>query len=237
MIRGLKELIVQLDIKGSFHASRKDGLIEFRSRDFGSVYGKDDKECKLKIIQKLADLQKQSTAIPKVKQKKKPTTPLFSSFYTTKYLPYKVNEDRVAENTIEGYKNCLKCVTESKFDLPLGEYTSLNVEAFLLSIPTTRKRQIVQGFMNNLFKYAKRLLIIRDNPCEPIDKMKHKQKEGTTLSFAEQIVFFTNLLNDEVASYVIKCYFTFVYLTGTRRNEALGLTVDDVDFKNKTLRI
>lgn len=52
--------------------------------------------------------------------------------------------------------------------------------------------------------------------------------EGTSFSFDEQKRFFTNLLADSKILYIHKCYSIFVYLTGTRRNEALALTTEDV---------
>lgn len=45
------------------------------------------------------------------------------------------------------------------------------------------------------------------------------------------------LFESEYLSYSDKCYFLFVLLTGTRREEARTITVDDIDFQNKILHI
>ena len=67
--------------------------------------------------------------------------------------------------------------------------------------------------------------------------MEHETNEGTALSFAEQKVFFEKVFSNEKLSRTQKCYLTFVYLTGARRNEALAVTTDDVDFENKILHL
>lgn len=51
-IEDVKEMIIELKIKGSVR-QRQNGLIEFRSTAFGSIYGKNKEDIKQKIYTKL----------------------------------------------------------------------------------------------------------------------------------------------------------------------------------------
>lgn len=94
----------------------------------------------------------------------------------------------------------------------------------------------MHGLLNNIFKYALSLDMVEKNPCVNIVKTKHETNVGTAFSFAEQKEFFKNLFADETISYQKKCYLIYVYLTGTRRNEALSVCVDDQRFYTYTAR-
>lgn len=128
-------------------------------------------------------------------------------------------------------------IMAQKFDKRLTEYKSKMIEDFLYSVPQTRKRQKIQGLFNNMFTRALALSLIKENPCAPIEKMQHKIDQGKAFSFDEQSEFFPLLFENTELTYAQKCYFVFMYLTGTRRNEALSVRVEDVDFKNKVLSI
>ena len=117
-------------------------------------------------------------------------------------------------------------------------HTAAEIENFIYSIESTRKRQLVRGVFNNIFSYAKRLGKIKTNPCDNVEQMKHEQIKGRALSFKDQCAFFNTLFSENCkADKMEKLYLTFVYLTGTRRSEALSLKWDDVDFENNTLHI
>ena len=67
--------------------------------------------------------------------------------------------------------------------------------------------------------------------------MEHETNEGTALSFAEQKIFFERVFLSKKLSRTQKYNLAFVYLTGARRNEALAVTTDDVDFEGKILHL
>lgn len=217
----IKEMLLELDIKGHLK-TRKNGLLELRTVNFGSVYGRTKEELSRKLSKKI-----QETKTKRSPKQKKNTCPTLIEFYEQNYLPYK-KADGLAAKTLKGMGYNFSFIVKSGFNKPLNEYTSLDITNFLLSIPKTRKRQIIQGFFNNLFTYAKSLGKIKENPSASIATMKHDTVEGTSLSFHEQKYFFVNLLADPKISHVKKCYSIFIYLTGTRRNEALDLTTEDV---------
>lgn len=231
IIREVKEMIIELQIKGSVREHR-NGLLKFTSTVFGCVYGRTKEEIEKQLKEKI----KQFKNNPQKDKKEKAKAPLLSVFYRAEYLPYKV-ADGIATKTIEGYESRIRFITEQKFDKPLNWYKPKDIEKFLYSFPQTRKRQILQGFFNNVFQRAITAGYIKSNPCDTVEKVKHKQEQGTAFSFVEFKECLEILFKIEHLSYADKCYFIFVFLTGTRRDEARLLTVEDVDFENKILHI
>lgn len=222
----LKEMLIELKIKGSIR-ERTNGLIELRTQAFGSIYGRTKDEIESKLSKKIKGSNN---------AKKKFSVPLLSEFFLNSYLPYKKNQNR-AESTIKDIESKFNYIIEQGFDKPLSAYKAQEIEKFLFSIPETRKRQILQGLFNNIFKRAVTEGIIKINPCDNIEKMQHTKKQGTAFSFDEQLQFFSALFKNNNLTNEQKKYFIFVYLTGTRRNEALDVKFSDVDFKNKVLTI
>lgn len=227
----IKAMIVELKIKGSVR-ERPDGRFEYRSALLGSIYGFTKEEIEQKITKKLKEVSK-SKGRPLSKKKK---VPLLSEFFISQYLPYK--KQTLAERSISDIQVDYNFIVgKGKFDKSLDKYTTANIEMFLYTIPQTRKRQKVRGLINNILTYAKRMGIIKANPCDDVERVKHEQKIGEALSFQEQQQFFENLFADSTIELNHKLYFVFVYLTGTRRSEALSVTAKDVDFENNTLHI
>lgn len=234
IIEEVKKMIIELEIKGSVREHR-DGLLKFTSTVFGSVYGRTKEEIEKKLKEKIKQFNKNKP--PKDNPKKiKPKVPMLSEYYKTEYIPYKQHQN-LKSGSLKGLDSQFRFIVSQKFDKRLTEYTSKMVEDFLYSVPQTRKRQLLQGLLNNMFTRAVALGLIKVNPCASVEKMQHKQERGKAFSFDEQVDFFQLLFQSNELPYSEKCYFTFLYLTGARRTEALFIQVGDVDFKNKVLSI
>lgn len=233
IIEEVKKLIIELKIKGSVREHR-NGLIKFTNTVFGCVYGRTKEEIEEKLKEKIKQFNKNNKSSKD--KKTKAASPLLSEFYRTDYLPFKIREGRNAK-TIEGYECRIRFIKKSKFDKPLNWYKAKEIENFLYSFPEPRKRQIMRGFLNNLFTRAVTVSQIKVNPCSTVVKPKHKQGQGTAFSFKELTEFLTNLTTYQHLPYNDKCYFIFCLLVGTRRDEALTVSVNDVDFQNKILHI
>lgn len=207
-------MLIELKINGSVR-QRSNGLIEFRNPVFGSVYGRTPEELQEKLKQKI---RYEKAHIAKPAKKKK--SPLLSEFYENNYLPYKQTKN-LAESTIRGIKYNFKFIREQEgFNKPLTEYTSKDIEEFLLSIPQTRKRQIIQGLLNNMFTRALADSLISANPCAPLEKMEHDTDEGKALSFEEQKIFLKNCLQTRPSNLkknVILRLYTSRELGGTKQ--------------------
>ena len=228
IIEEIKAMIVELHIKGSVR-ERANGLIELRTQALGSIYGrtKDEIEQKLNLKLKEAKAKKQRT--------KKQKTPLLSEFFNTDYLAYKKTE--LSQKSLEAYEQYIKRIANEGFDKPLNSYTAREIEQYLLSIPQTRTRQVIRGVFNNIFSYAKRMGIIKTNPCDNVLHVKHERKVGRALSFDAQNSLFDSLYSNDTIDFSRRAFITFVYLTGARRSEALSLRSSDVDFEKKVLHI
>ncbi len=231
IIEEVKKLIIELKIKGSVREHR-DGLLKFTSSVFGCVYGRTKEEIEEKLKEKI----KQCKNKPLKTKSPKSSSPLLSEYYKTEYVPYKHHQN-LAESSLVSIDGLFHFIVKQKFDRRLVDYTSKSIENFLYSIPQTRKRQKMQGLLNNMFTRAVALGLLKTNPCTPIDKVRHKQEQGTAFTFEEQKEFFSRLLQSDELTYTQKCYFVFLYLTGARRTEALTVRIQDVDFKNKILSI
>ena len=225
IIEEVKEMMIELKIRGSVR-ERPNGLIELRTQALGSIYGRTREEIEQKLTEKIKEAAKE----------KKKTTIFLSEFYKENYLPYKKNQSR-SENTINGIESNFKYIMSQGFDKSITAYKPKEIEDFLYSVKETRKRQVLQGLFNNIFNRALALGMIKSNPCTPIDKMQHEIKVGKAFSFTEMQDFFNGIINDNTLTPVEKGYYIFVWLTGTRRNEALDVKLEDVDFENKVLTI
>lgn len=224
LLQEVKQMLIELHIKGSVR-ERANGLIEFRNADFGSVYGRTVEELGAKLLEKIKQL--------KANKSKNGIT--LSEFFCESYLPFK--KESLAQNSIEGIKTDFNFLIESGFDKPLNRYTAENIEKFLLSIPKTRKRQKVRGLLNNIFTYAKQLGKIKVNPCDNVPKVKHTKKVGRALSFKTQEMFFENIFICEKLTLAQKLFLAYLYLTGSRRAEALNVRASDFDLIENTLHI
>lgn len=221
-------MLVSLNLKGSLRM-RRNGLLEFRSADLGSIYGRTKEEIRGKIEAKLNQM---GLALP---GKEKKACPRLSEFFEQKYLPYKESQG-LAENTLKGIKYNYAFILQSGFDKRLDRYTTEQIEEFLRAITLPRKKKIMQGLLNNIFKRALALSLIKVNPCAALEPVKHTGKEGSSLSFREQRSFFEALFAAEMPL-TKKLFLIFVYLTGARRGEALALRPCDVDVVGKILHL
>ncbi len=233
IIEEVRKLIIELKIKGSVR-EHKNGLLKFTSTVLGCVYGRSKEEFEEKLKEKIKELARQ----PKKTNQKtaKPKAPLLSEFFEKEYFPYKKRQN-LDKKYLQDIERKFRFIMSKKLDKRLTDYTPQMIEKFLYSVPQTRKRQLLQCLLNNMFKRALALGLIKMNPCDAVEHMKHKQDKGKAFSFDEQEEFFHLLFQNEKLSHEQKCYFILVYLTGARRDEAVGIRVEDVDFKNKVLHI
>lgn len=232
IIREVQEMIIELQIKGSVREHR-NGLLKFTSTVFGCVYGRTKEEIEKQLKEKIKQFKKKPQ---QDKQNEKKKSPLLSEYYKADYVTFKRRQN-LKERYLKEIDGMFSFIMSQGFDKPLTTYKPKHIEDFLYSVPETRKRQKLQGLFNNMFTRALALSLIKTNPCAPLDKVQHNGEQGKAFSFEEQEDFFKFLFQDETLDYTRKCYFAFLYLTGTRRDEALGIKVEDANFKNKVLSI
>lgn len=226
IIKELHEMLIKLNIGGSPRI-RENGLLEVRSTKYGSTYGRTVEELEAKLIKKIKAEKSHCNS--------KNSSMLLSDFYYENYLPFK--KVNIKQSSIDDLQISFNFIVSSNFDKPLNRYTAENIEKFLYSIPQTRKRKKLRGVINNMLTYAKKLGKIKVNPCDEVSKVKHVTKVGSAMSFDTQLNFFDNIFHHEKLSFERKLFVVFVYLTGTRRGEALSISVSDFDLDNNALHI
>lgn len=103
--------------------------------------------------------------------------------------------------------------------------------------------KMVKYYANLVFKEAIRLKIIYENPMDLIIVPKIKRSVGdeklTNFWTKEEMAEFFKQLDTTYSDHNQKAIaiFRVAFFTGMRKGELLALTIDDIDFKNQTLRI
>lgn len=228
IIKEIKVMQIKLNIGGSPRI-RENGLLEVRSTKYGSTYGRTVEELEAKLIKKIKAEKSHCKS-----KKQKTVIPLLSEFFENTYIQFKA--DSLQLNSINSIRYDFKWIIAGLTDKKLNVYSSEEIESFLLSVIKTRKRQLLRGTLNNIFTYAAQLKVIAVNPMDSVSKVAHKSKQGRALAFCDQEIFFDNLFNSNLSD-TLKLFLTFVYLTGTRRSEALSIKLSDVNLNGNVLHI
>jgi len=177
------------------------------------------------------DLKAEVEANTKLNKEHKDIT--FKNF-STKFMDHKKVHCEV--NTINAYENAFKKF--SKLDnMKLTEIDTMDIQEVIdnmikegLSTQTISNYTI---YISAAFKAAKKQWkIIKENPCEDVIVPKVVSKEKTALTLEEIDDLLSRLPND--LQYItcliaVKC--------GLRVGEVVGLTWDDIDFKNKMINV
>ena len=155
-------------------------------------------------------------------------------YYKKEFLEIKKNT--VSINTLTSYKICLKLLDDN---INISDITKLEYEKKLIEyreIYSPGHVKLIKTIFNIFFKfiktyYAPTFNINLEYTLSKEDKFKEKQK----IKYIE-----TNKIQEVLKSIthpVTKDFVTVQLLTGLRGGELLALTPDDIDIKNKTLRV
>lgn len=164
---------------------------------------------------------------------------------------------RVYEYFLESYKNTVKESTLNRVIglfkhhiLPsLGSYkikkitTPMCQEAVNTWANELTSFKMLKDYANLVFKEAKRLTVIYDNPMEMIIMPKKKQNIGdeklTNYWTKKETSIFFDQLNKTYSDHNQKAIamFRLSFFTGMRKGELLALQTSDLDLKNKTVSI
>lgn len=116
---------------------------------------------------------------------------------------------------------------------PLVEINGLELQKFLVSLSDTpRTRETVMNILGESFRQAFALRLIDFNPMLAVKIPTHKRKKGKALT-DEELAKLISALDGRA----LKSYFLFCVYTGCRRNEALSVRWEDIDFGHRVLHI
>lgn len=157
-------------------------------------------------------------------------------FYSVADAWEKEHFPSLQHNTLKQYKPALKQVKDYFKNFKVEEIQPSHVNAFINSLAkkgyaykTVKSRFLV---LNLVMKQAIMNQYINYNPCQYITIPKSLPKTKRQAA--------TDTDTNKIIKNIDKPFGIFAYfllLTGCRRGEALALTPQDIDFKNKTVRI
>jgi integrase/recombinase XerC len=162
------------------------------------------------------------------------------------FVDYLRFEKRFSEHTVLAYQNDLKQFTAflsaEGESLVLNEIIAVQIRSWLVKLleegiePRSVNRKITA--LKTFFKYALKNKWINTNPMLKVVSPKVAKKLPVYVA-AERLDFlldraeFPNDFDGRRDHLIIE----LLYGTGMRRAELLGLTVDDIDFRNKQLKV
>ena len=145
---------------------------------------------------------------------------------------------KIAASTYREYKRKIHNEFTPFFsDLELQQINPLHIETYFNSLrkrelsENTIKKHYVQ--LNNIFKRAIQLRLIKYNPITAIEPPKPEKKEAPVLSENE----YTKLLRTIKDDFDFFAFIATILFTGLRRSEILGLEWEDTDLESGVLFI
>ncbi len=159
---------------------------------------------------------------------------LFSEFWEKHYLPYceEHNRPKWLERKKDIYRVYLK---ETFGSLPLRDITTYRVESYKQrrlsqgASPATVNREL--AVLKHAFSQAVLWGMCRDNPVKAVKMLPENRERWRFLTHEEAQRLLENLYPET------RPVFEFMLATGLRRGNVLNLKWDQIDFKNRTIRI
>ena len=185
-----------------------------------------------KIEKKRENIEKEKTEVRKITVKEA----------YEEYL--KIRKSELKRSTFKSQKYTIIGVIRKLEDYLLMNVTSRIVQNILLELPCSAEhRKNKKVLLNLFFKYCLNVGYISENPIDNVVLPKRKKnlkkvrkKQNKYLTRAE-VVQYLNFLEKEEKNQRVRLIVEFMYLTGLRFGEVLALTLEDIDFGNKTLEV
>lgn len=203
---------------------RKDGRYQgyvLRDGEKRYFYGRSREEVAGKIKQFLQD------GAPK-RKKRTVSTPKFADYAEQWVERYK--SPNLKPKSVESLRWALKKAVDALGDRQIGTITTDDLQAFFMSMPPSRSRDLCAVYVGQLFRKAHATGIIKRNPYEQVEMKKHEAKKRHALTPEEQAAFLA-----ATSSSVHSLLFRFLLATGLRIGEALALTPSDIGVDTVTV--
>lgn len=160
----------------------------------------------------------------------------FNSFID---LYFKDCESRLKANTIRNKRYIVDLkITPFFGKKKMNEITPANIREWQNQLLNKGYSQTYLKTINNqltaIFNHAVTLYGLQSNPCHKAGSIGKKQASKMEFYTKDEFDLFINKLMDKRLSYIS---FMIFYWTGIRLGELLALTLEDIDFDEKTLSI
>ncbi len=143
----------------------------------------------------------------------------------------------VRSNTVENYRYLLKQYVAPKLgNRKLNGIESTNISGLYNSLTrqglSSASVQLIHAILSGIFKQADKSRLLCFNPLDAVDRPKRARKEMQTLRGDEARTFL-----EIIKGTANECLFTFLFTTGCRPSEALGLKWADLNFTANAITI
>lgn len=123
----------------------------------------------------------------------------------------------------------------------LTAITPMKIEQMMRSVRAAGRSettvQHVYGLARQILHRAAKLRLIRDNPCDYVDRPR-RPKNSTEVLTESEILQVVNVLDlNNTSDYIYYVGFLFALETGCRRGEMCGLEWSDIDWDARTITI
>ncbi len=161
-----------------------------------------------------------------------------NAWYETWLNEYKI--PNIKETSVHTYKQMYSCyIRPTLGGKHLSQIKPVHIQKMyneLLENGLSAKSiSNIQGMLYDIFETACRNDLIIKNPCKGVARPKAEQPDRRVLSVEEQHTLVSYLKKDKFKPY--EPLITTLLGTGMRIGEALGLTWNDIDFKNEQISI
>lgn len=157
-----------------------------------------------------------------------------------KYLDNLYNRKKLSQNTKKGYNVTISSLREYKLGhMEIGKIKPEHCEEWLSDMKKKYRGSSIQSqisLIKRAFEYAMDYDYIVKNPFRRISTDKSDSKAMDAIPIDEMNKFLTFCSED---SHSLHCYdmINILFWTGLRVSELCGLTIDDLDFDNRLIRI
>lgn len=143
---------------------------------------------------------------------------------------YKIGKSK--DTTLRDYKSTCNNIPENIWNKDITNITLTDIIETINFCKAPRQKQKLYELLKAVFQRAEDHNIISKNIIKTIDRPKHEKQHGQALTNEQQqelIKICKQIPNSE--------FLIFAMYQGLRKGEVLGLTWDNVDFKNNTITI
>ena len=139
----------------------------------------------------------------------------------------------IKEKSLTNIEVCIRRHMPEKIkNTPIKKLTPLAIQTAIGAIERSRTRIYTYDVYNESLRTAASLGYIKSNPVDLVKAPRHVRKVGEALTHEELKIFLEKIKGRRTEG-----LFLFFLYTGCRRQEALSLKYEDVDFENKIIHI
>lgn len=143
--------------------------------------------------------------------------------------------NNIEYTTMTRYKTYVRNTVDVWGNIYITDISTADIDAFLQRLALTLSNKTVKdqfSVIKMIFKYAKIMRYIKEDPCEFLTPPKGKKAQVRDAVTEDEMNIVRNSIN---CTFGLLAY--FLMYTGLRKGEALALRYSDIDFDNKLIRV